>query len=344
MWGPGRIALVVLAAVAAALACAAAAAPGPRAAQADPPDVVLVTGDCDSGSLVCGPFVRAAKRTGAQARIVSPDPREDIVGTLSLLARQRHDLVVTDIFLSRELAEVAPKFPRTHFALFDGPLVIVDGTPSNVAAVLIRPNEAAYLAGWLAARLERSRPGPDIVGVVGGEPIPPVQDFVLGFRAGAKAASPRVTVLTGYSLDFTDPTKCATVARRQIAQGAGTVFDVAGGCGPGTLRGGEGRGGVGHRRGRGPRRARPPHPDQRGEALRPRDGDPDARREVGAPRLRPDDDHRPAGRRRGAGAHQPPRPGRGAGGARRGAGARRRGEGPRPRDHDPGSVAVTSPS
>ena len=100
---------------------------------------------------------------------------------------------------------------------------------------MIRPNEAAYLAGWLAARLERSRPGPDIVGVVGGEPIPPVQDFVLGFRAGAKAASPRVTVLTGYSLDFTDPTKCATVARRQIAQGAGTVFDVAGGCGPGTL-------------------------------------------------------------------------------------------------------------
>ena len=65
---------MVLAAVAAALACAAAAAPGPRAAQADPPDVVLVTGDCDSGSLVCGPFVRAAKRTGAQARIVSPTP------------------------------------------------------------------------------------------------------------------------------------------------------------------------------------------------------------------------------------------------------------------------------
>ena len=235
MWGPGRIALVVLAAVAAALTCAAAAAPGPRPAHADPPDVVLVTGDCDSGNIICGPFVRAAKRTGARARIISPDAREDIVGTLSLLARQRHDLVVTDIFLSRELAEVAPKFPRTHFALFDGPLVIVDGTPSNVAAVLIRPNEAAYLAGWLAARLERSRPGPDIVGVVGGEPIPPVQDFVLGFRAGAKAASPRVTVLTGYSLDFTDPTKCATVARRQIAQGAGTVFDVAGGCGPGTL-------------------------------------------------------------------------------------------------------------
>ena len=158
MRGPGRIALVVLAAVAAALACAAAAAPGPRAAQADPPDVVLVTGDCDSGNLLCGPFVRAAKRTGARARIISPDAREDIIGTLSLLARQRHDLVIADFFLTRELAEVAPKFPRTRFALFDAPLAIVDGTPPNVAAVLIRPHEAAYLAGWLAARLERSRP------------------------------------------------------------------------------------------------------------------------------------------------------------------------------------------
>ena len=73
------------------------------------------------------------------------------------------------------------------------------------------------------------------MGVVGGEPIPPVEEFVIGFRAGARLASPGVQVLVGYSRDFVDPTKCAAVARRQIARGAGAVFDVAGGCGPGTL-------------------------------------------------------------------------------------------------------------
>jgi basic membrane protein A len=221
--------------LAAALACAAATASGAGEGQADPPDVVFVTTDCASGNFLCRPFVVAARRTGATARIISPDPREDVVGTLSLLARQRHDLVIVDFSFARQLAEVAPRFPGSRFAILDAPLAIVDGAPRNVAAVVTRPNEAAYLAGWLATRMEQARRGPDVVGVVGGEPIPPVQDFVIGYRAGARAASARVRVLAGYSLDFTDPARCAAVARRQIARGAGTVFDVAGGCGPGTL-------------------------------------------------------------------------------------------------------------
>ena len=40
----------------------------------------------------------------------------------------------------------------------------------------------------------------------------------------------------GYSDDFTDASKCAAIARSQIARGAGTVFNVAGACGLGTLR------------------------------------------------------------------------------------------------------------
>ena len=137
---------------------------------------------------------------------------------------------------------VAPRFPKAHFALIDAPLFILDVAAPNVTAVVIRPNEAAFLAGWLAARLERIRRGSDVVGVVGGEPILPVRDFVVGFRAGARRASPGVTVLIDYSKDFTDPTRCAALARRQIARGAGTVFDVAGGCGPGTLDAARGAG------------------------------------------------------------------------------------------------------
>jgi len=239
MRSPARIVVLAVAAWAAALACvagaAAADADGQRAAQANRVDVVFVTNDCSGSSFLCRGFTRAVARTGARGRIVAPDAREDIVSTLSLLARQGHDLVMVDFTFARELGRVAPRFPEARFGLVDAPLAIVDGAPRNVAAVVTRPNEAAYLAGWLAARMEGPRRDPDVVGVVGGEPIPPVQDFVIGYRAGARAASPRVRVLTGFSLDFADPTRCATVARRQIAQGAGVVFDVAGGCGPGTL-------------------------------------------------------------------------------------------------------------
>ena len=231
---PRRLAAAVLGAAALALAGPlAAAASGITAA--DPPDVVLVTSDCASGNFLCPAFAQAAKRTGTRGRIISPDAREDLVGTLSLLAQQDHDLVIVDPRLAAVLSTVAPRFPKAHFGLIDAPLFILDVPAPNVAAVLIRPHQAAYLAGWLAARLERARRGPDVIGVVGGEPIPPVQEFVIGYRAGALRASPGVKVLTGYSRDFVNPTKCAAVARRLIAQGAGTVFDVAGGCGPGTL-------------------------------------------------------------------------------------------------------------
>ena len=61
-------------------------------------------------------------------------------------------------------------------------------------------------------------------------------DFVDGFAAGARRAAPRVKVLVDYSDDFVDPTKCAALARRQIARGAGIVFNVAGACGLGTMK------------------------------------------------------------------------------------------------------------
>jgi basic membrane protein A len=74
------------------------------------------------------------------------------------------------------------------------------------------------------------------VGAVGGQSVPPVNDFIVGFRAGARAADPGIEVLTGYSHDFVDPDKCEAIAESQIASGAGTVFNVAGLCGQGTLR------------------------------------------------------------------------------------------------------------
>ncbi len=59
---------------------------------------------------------------------------------------------------------------------------------------------------------------------------------MIGFAAGARRAAPGIRVLEAYSNDWVDESRCAALARRQIAQGAGTVFNVAGGCGLGTLR------------------------------------------------------------------------------------------------------------
>jgi len=69
-----------------------------------------------------------------------------------------------------------------------------------------------------------------------GVKIPPVDIWTAGYRYCAQKAVPGTKVLTGYSNDFVATDKCKTVAEQQLAQGAQVLFQVAGGCGLGTLK------------------------------------------------------------------------------------------------------------
>jgi basic membrane protein A and related proteins len=234
-WGWRLVALAFLVAVSVASSSPAAdAASRPRVV------VVLDPGACpedDTRTLrLCEGFRRAVRRTGVDARIVAPTYREGLDDFLSLVARQGYEAVVTfGIGFTPELGAVAARYPNVPFVVLDVSRANVSGNPKNVQGIVLRTNEAAFLAGWLAAKLEARRPGPDVVGVVGGIKIPTVDDFVVGYTAGARRAVRGVKVLVDYSNDFVDPSKCAPLARRQFARGAGTIFNVAGACGLGTL-------------------------------------------------------------------------------------------------------------
>jgi basic membrane protein A len=232
---PGHAISRVWVLVAALVVWAATAPELPASTARTRPQVVLVTSDCTSTNFLCPAFVHALRQMDVRGQIISPDDREDPVGTLSLLAARRPALVIVDFAHTEALATVARRYPRSHFALFDAPLSSMPGLPRNVQAVVQLPGGAAYLAGWLAARLEQRRAGKDVIGVVGGAPIPSVQDFIVAYRAGARRADPSITVLAGYSNDFIDVNKCDAIARVQIVKGAGSVFDVAGQCGLGAL-------------------------------------------------------------------------------------------------------------
>lgn len=178
-------------------------------------------------------FVRAVRRLGLSGRVVEVRPFRYPTETLMALARQRYDLIVdaapTD---PGPLVQAARAYPKAKF--------LVDGDrppfmPTNVQTYVMRVEEAAYLAGHLAALMEKARPGKDVVGSVGGEPYSGVDAFVAGFRAGARAAVHGITTLNAYSHDFTAPAKCRAVALAQISRGAGVIFNVAGACGLGAL-------------------------------------------------------------------------------------------------------------
>ena len=57
-----------------------------------------------------------------------------------------------------------------------------------------------------------------------------------GLQVLREEGEPGTKVLVGYSQDFVAADKCKTVAENQIAQGAQVLFQVAGGCGLGTLK------------------------------------------------------------------------------------------------------------
>jgi basic membrane protein A len=179
-------------------------------------------------------FIRAADEPGVRGRVVDVPPSGDPTPAVSLLARQGYDVIVTPFLFGGIDAVYARRFPRTTFLAPDAGYR-QRGTPRNVVVTVFRPQEAAYLAGYLAALMEQRRPGRHVVSAVGGVPEPQVDALLDGFRAGARAADPRVGVLTDYSHDFADPSKCAAVADEQITRGSGVVFDVAGSCGFGAL-------------------------------------------------------------------------------------------------------------
>ncbi|HEX6725059.1 MAG TPA: BMP family ABC transporter substrate-binding protein [Gaiella sp.] len=201
--------------------------------------MVLDPGGCpDARTLrLCEGFERASRQTGVAGRILTPTFREDLADVLGLLARQDFGAIILfSLAYSPALQTIAKRYPGTNFVVMDGSRTDVRGRPRNVQGIVFRTSEAAFLAGWLAAKLEQRRPGRDVVGVVGGWNVPVVRDFVIGFRAGARRAAPGVEVLVDYSGDFVDASKCAAIARRQVARGAGTLFNVAGECGLGTMQ------------------------------------------------------------------------------------------------------------
>jgi basic membrane protein A len=180
-------------------------------------------------------FIRAVKAFKVQGRVLQVAPNQLPTGALSLLARQRYDLVVMGVPAPPAVDPVAREFPRTKFLLPDDSFGTLPGRPKNVQGTHFRAEEAAYLAGYLAGLMEKRRPGRDVIGSVGGYKIPGVDRWILPFQAGARKADPGIVTLNTYTDNFLDPAKCRTAALDQIAKGAGVVFDVAGACGLGAL-------------------------------------------------------------------------------------------------------------
>jgi basic membrane protein A len=186
-------------------------------------------------------FERAKTELGVTGRVYVSESADDYLPNLTAAVDDGHDLVVAIGFLIQpSVAEVAKEATDVNFAgvdqfYGDPPECGGEGqavcTLPNVLGLQFPSEEAGYLAGIVAAMMTKTK----TVSTVGGISIPPVNNWIAGFRQAVKDTDPSIKLLNAYSQDFVDQAKCKEIALDQIAQGSDVVFQVAGLCGLGAL-------------------------------------------------------------------------------------------------------------
>lgn len=130
------------------------------------------------------------------------------------------------------VANVAPDFPDTKFALVDS-----NAGGDNVVGLISQEQEGTFLAGALAAMMTtrtelEGMNEAKTIGFVGGMDVPVIQRFLSGLQQGAAYIDPEVKIEVAYVGSFRDPAKAKELALAMIEnQDVDIVYSVAGSFG-----------------------------------------------------------------------------------------------------------------
>jgi basic membrane protein A len=184
----------------------------------------------------------AKDKLGVTTRVYVSKTADDYQPNLTAASDDGNDLVIAVGFLlAPATAATAKQYPDIKYAGVDH-FYGDPGSECEKGGACLQPNtlgmnypsqESGYEAGVLAAGMTKS----GTISTVGGKKIPPVDNWIAGFQAGAKATKPDIKLLNAYSQDFEDLAKCKEIAIDQINHGSDVVFQVAGKCGLGAIDG-----------------------------------------------------------------------------------------------------------
>lgn len=145
-----------------------------------------------------------------------------------------YDIIIVGTWqMTEKLAKIAAQHPDKKFIIFDSSVDYTGGKCPNVYSIEYKQNECAYLAGVVGALSTKTGK----IGFIGGMENTVINDFLIGYIQGAKAANPNIKVLTSYVGNFTDTAKAKELTFAQINQGADIVFQCASTAGLGVIDG-----------------------------------------------------------------------------------------------------------
>jgi basic membrane protein A len=184
-------------------------------------------GDQGFNDLAYAGMTRIVDTYGGEIKVIESTEQAQYVPNFSQLAEAGDVTLIAGIgfLLIDVMNEVAPQYPDQKFALIDA---VVD--QPNVASLVFRENEGAYLAGIITGLTTKS----NIVGFAGGMETPPVIRFQAGYMAGIRSVNPDAEILVSYIGSFGDPARGKEVTQTLYDQGADIVFEVGGGSGLGA--------------------------------------------------------------------------------------------------------------
>ncbi len=193
---------------------------------------------------------------GVGAKYLQSKQQTDYEKNLTEFVQEKYNLLVSSGFLlGPATAKIALANPNVSFAITDYaypdcyPGAVVgqdcgsDKAIANVRGLEFQTDQAAFLAGYLAAGLSKTGK----VGTFGGIKLPTVTIFMKGFQAGVEYYNSKhntTVALLGWDTksdkglftdDFNSPDKGKTSAKSLIDEGADIVMPVAGSTGNGAM-------------------------------------------------------------------------------------------------------------
>lgn len=183
----------------------------------------------------------AQSELGWEAKHLESKEVADYEKNINAFIEEQCDLIVTVGFLLGDATKAAAEAnPDVKFTIVD---FAYDPAIPNVVGQVFATDEAAFLAGYLAAGMTKTGK----VGTFGGLPIPPVTIFMDGFTRGVKhynAVKGTAVEVLGYDLvdaskglftnSFDDQTKGREFGVTLMDEGADIIMPVAGPVGLGT--------------------------------------------------------------------------------------------------------------
>ncbi len=146
---------------------------------------------------------------------------DDAAAAIRDYASQGYDLIIAHgSQYGSSLQEIAPDFPETSFAW--GTTVETFGQP-NIFAYEARSEQGGYVNGVMAASLSKT----GVIGIVGPIETGDAKLYIDGFKAGAEATNPDITVNINYIGSFSDVALAAEAANTHIAAGADVLAGTA---------------------------------------------------------------------------------------------------------------------